>query len=1039
MRAFWKKGKRAFALGVALFSVLFGCVAAFAIAMDVGYAAMSGGLSDQDIGLTDNGDATWTASENKIEGSVISTSGCGGSTTHSGSLTLTNNKATPAKLSFEVSVALNNGSAKVDERVLNSDSSFSKTLGAGGTVKIEITSGSTDNATSIYLSNILLVEDKTVNVTFLSGEHGNYTVDGESVPSNDEGWEKSKSSLEGFELVATPESDQFVFYRWIQFNTPGEETTYSTKSECVFFASNDCFVRPEFVSAGVAQFQVKSQLFLDLDLATSYALSQGEETVILANDGFITGHHSIPKNVCLLIPFDSIPTIYKETPSPSKDDLGSTSPYRTLTMKEGSSISIEGSISVGGRYWASSGGQKGKMTGPYGAIKMENDSSLLFFSGASFYAWGFVTGTGRVSMENGSNVYEWMQILDFRGGSETSKITGLSSPKAPKKIFPFNQYAIQNVEVEMEFKAGAIERVYTGLSVSIFGLQKASILFVGTGQNKGIFNLEGGVLKKKYNDSLGRIVYTVEGSASLDSVSIKIGTAVSINSAEYVFPLTNNMSIFLSSGKLTVNQNVALLAGVECNVAQGAELFLSSGKSMYVYDSADWIGKNFSFAGNFSDVVYRPGGIKNTINSSFPNTNVDINGTFTSVGSLYTTEGGACIHSSERTGKFVQQSSPGTETLTYQFKTGGSEATAINITPAKLRDEDWDDAEKRGGTFETGKELRAEQTAVMKQDTNGVWRWTAKQTSTVITVTYCIGDLKYSVQVKTGELHKVLHSSDVPNNLDSKTALAWSIKSDFSSDTFFLPGQSYGVTDFGSDIDLYPFYGGWLNQHYYFDASLGCQIKGFFFTSLPDNTSEAVIWFDQDTGYFDSSAEGIRYFENEYYYIKGGIQSIPAGKWWRESEYNEKVRYYYFGNSTFALRDTQSPVEIDTPYYLNGQVYLPAGWYTFGPDGFIKWDDNYSYNPTDPHPLYVKALLGTDFCFFEGVKAGIGLFECDGYVYYAQKDASIFKNGTLYVADMHGITDGDKNPLTPGLYYFDDQGRMFDSSFALIDKTSSNA
>ena len=88
---------------------------------------------------------------------------------------------------------------------------------------------------------------------------------------------------------------------------------------------------------------------------------------------------------------------------------------------------------------------------------------------------------------------------------------------------------------------------------------------------------------------------------------------------------------------------------------------------------------------------------------------------------------------------------------------------------------------------------------------------------------------------------------------------------------------------------------------------------------------------------------------------------------------------------------------------------------------------------------YLKKVNGIDYCLFDGAYSGIGLFECDGYVYYAQKDASIFKNGTLYVADMHGITDGDKNPLTPGLYYFDDQGRMFDSSFALIDKTSSNA
>lgn len=113
-------------------------------------------------------------------------------------------------------------------------------------------------------------------------------------------------------------------------------------------------------------------------------------------------------------------------------------------------------ISIGGQYYAASGGQQGRIVGPYGYIKMESGSAIDVQSGASLYAWGFISGSGAVTVESGGSVYEWYQILDFRGGSASSEMGN--------SVFPFSQYAVQNVEVPLTLHAGASEDgVYCGI------------------------------------------------------------------------------------------------------------------------------------------------------------------------------------------------------------------------------------------------------------------------------------------------------------------------------------------------------------------------------------------------------------------------------------------------------------------------------------------------------------------------------------------------------------------------------------------------
>ena len=376
-----------------------------------------------------------------------------------------------------------------------------------------------------------------------------------------------------------------------------------------------------------------------------------------------------------MIPFDEAKTCYTSTPAPTSSQAGA-KVFRTLTMSEGASLTVNGAISVGGQYLAAAGGGQGRIVGPYGSIKMESGSTIDVKSGGALYAWGFVSGSGAVTVQSGGSVYEWYQILDFRGGSASSAMGN--------KVFPFNQYAVQNVEVPLTLYAGASETVYSGVNAA-GGIKPTSIPFIG---DNGMFKLTSGSLTKAYDGATDRIIYTIDGVAELNSLNLKLA-GMKVSSAEYVLPLTNNMTIDLAEGgKLTINQTAALLPGVEVSIAKDAELTVSSGTNIYIYDVDEWGGYCGGNSVKFIPVVYAPG--RTGKRAPLADVQVDVNGKLTAIGGIYTTQSGADICSSAGTGVYNQQGGPGTETVTYQYTQSGKSVTAhkISITPAKLHNAD---------------------------------------------------------------------------------------------------------------------------------------------------------------------------------------------------------------------------------------------------------------------------------------------------------------------------------------------------------------
>ena len=632
------------------------------------------GLADENIGLSYSGDAEnpWNATATGVIGKVKTTPGgtCSDPTKYRSTLTITNRKTTKATLSFDYTVVVSEGTILVDNTTTSTSGSFSKELAAGGTVEVEIESGSTDADTQITITNISLVVDVSATVTFQPAENGSYTVDGKTIT---EVYTHTQSSMTAYQVKATP-AEGYRFKGWYDVAS-GKYISTDAKTALNFDSNRTITAR--FVSKELALFETGGQVFDDLNDAIAEAQKNPPAIITLAESGKITGNYTIPSKVTLLIPFDAAKTCYTSTPT-AITSTPTAKPFRTLTMAAGSSLTLASgaAISIGGQYYAASGGASGKMVGPYGYIKMESGSAIDVQSGASLYAWGFISGSGSVTVQSGGSVYEWYQILDFRGGSASSDMGN--------KVFPFSQYAVQNIEVPLTVYAGASETVYTAL-YAVKKINSTSISFIG---DKGLFKLTSGSLTKAYDGKTDRMIYTIDGNAELNGLKLSLFAIFNIDSKDYVMPLTNNMTIDLNSGsKLTMNQTAALLPGVELSIAKNAELVVPNGQSMYIYDVDEW-GKYCGHGGSsstFIPVVNAPG--RNGKRARLEDVKVDVNGKLTAIGGIYTTNSGANICSSEDGGRYVQQGAPGTETLTYQYD-GGTNRHDIPITPAQLQNKD---------------------------------------------------------------------------------------------------------------------------------------------------------------------------------------------------------------------------------------------------------------------------------------------------------------------------------------------------------------
>lgn len=597
-------------------------------------------------------------------------------------ITLKNLYEVPATLKFSYNATSASGIITVDT-VPSSTGTFEKEIPGGGDITIKIVSSDNksgyESGVVFELTNLSLkqVEIKATT-TFKPGEHGSYTVDGVPVK---ETMTKNKSSLVPYKLAATADTG-YVFFGWRNLTTESYISINATDSIGI---AKDCTIQPVFISEKLAQFSVGSQVFWDLNEANAYAHAskQTTKTIVLIREGVIpVGQYTISSDVTLLIPYSTSTEVHQ---SPVTVGSASTSyAYRTLTIQQGTTLTVNGAINVDGQIL----NNPSRPTGPYGLIKLERDAYINLENGSALYCWGYINGDGMVDAKGGSKVYECFQLTGWRGGGQTLKmIVNLT-----KNVFPVNQYYVQNIESALKLNYNSKEYVYASVVVNTSDQYDVMVEFISP--SAGMFRLQedGSYIIKKYVAATDRMYFEVNGKLLISSMTLKFSSLYSLKTADSPLPINSNFTINIYSGTTTIdsNQDIALLPGAEFTVSNGAEFDVQS--NMYVYDQTDWMKGKYAYKFGSGSCYFAPIHYT-TINGTEPRRTVDdlksamvyVNGTMKITGKIYTTAAGANIFSTDDDGKiiFKQKADTGT-TTTYQCQDNSS-IVGITCYPAKLR------------------------------------------------------------------------------------------------------------------------------------------------------------------------------------------------------------------------------------------------------------------------------------------------------------------------------------------------------------------
>jgi len=613
---------------------------------------------------------------------TTSGSGCNKTeNTGTATITLTNTSGADATVSFDWTIA--NGSITMGGSTIVPNPA-SVILPAENSVEIAVTTtGTGTSATATFtMSNFAIEAAKSTVALSLEYDStlGSVTVNGEVV-----GGEPKEVALGSTTLAASPASGS-TFLGW----TDSAGGILSTAASYQFTPTGDVTVKAAFAkNTSAAWFKTGSYLFNDLNAANTQAAS-GDKKIILAADGTLpSGDYTISSGVTLLIPRDAANTVNKETPNRINNtevtSIAAPTAYRTLTMADGASIAVNGSLNVAGsQYAGGTGSIAGGVHGPVGFIRMQTGSTITVNNGATLFAWGYIVGDGSVDVQGGGTVYENFQLTDWRGGNGT---TDMLDNK--QRVFPMSQYYVQNVEVPMTFRAGAVENCYMCTTITMAGVQGSAIPFIGT---DGMFNITSGYIVKDYVEETDRLQIDAYGDISMKTMKLSmklsfLGTQT-IDTSKYALPINGNITLDMHSGNVTVTQDIAILPGCELIIRQGATCTLADEVSIYAYDLEDWGG----YLGHDNQPYKRlpdgfaPGRTPQDLTRVLTDAKIQIDGTVMATnGYLYTTAAGAEITSTE-TGK-LWAGDPGTQTVTYQAIQTGTDVSydAIDITPAQLK------------------------------------------------------------------------------------------------------------------------------------------------------------------------------------------------------------------------------------------------------------------------------------------------------------------------------------------------------------------
>lgn len=495
------------------------------------------------------------------------------------------------------------------------------------------------------------------DVTYKKHAHGSYTVTYEddtehpqSVTSAD--YVKHLTSIAPEHTTVTVSAPTpasgYAFQGW-KIN----DVLVSCKSSITKIFDEATTIEPIF---GVADgtFKIDDALFGELNeaLGVAGAIADQEPVVVLMKDLALTepATYTIPAKVTLLIPYKANFNELQEEPE-VVTTATILSAYRTLTIKESVNFICNGNICVSGKIMAAGGGNKSAYTtGECGVINMANGGHIELNNGAHLYCWGYIKGqdmdqgnntqdVGTITVNNGAMVHENFELGDWRGGTATSNIY---FEKDEKMLFPFQSYALQNVEIPTTYNYGSKLNPFMVVNTG-YGHVPFVVSIIGSEETLFLLKDEQSVIRKWYDPTTDLTCYELSGTAQLDQLILNLPFVGDFASGDCNLPISNSMHILLANCDMTLSKPLTVQAGAIVEIKNTATVNLTAKVHLFDVDQWDKYIHNYYFRSFNNLTSHKDRGAENS-KAGLDDAKFIIDGTLKvakNQGYIYSTAGGA--------------------------------------------------------------------------------------------------------------------------------------------------------------------------------------------------------------------------------------------------------------------------------------------------------------------------------------------------------------------------------------------------------------
>ena len=251
--------------------------------------------------------------------------------------------------------------------------------------------------------------------------------------------------------------------------------------------------------------------------------------------------------------------------------------YRKLTIPENVTLTINqnGTLLISAVTGIFTGGRPESygVSGNYAAVDLAG--TINVGNGGTLDSSGYIfNGGGEINLANGARLFETYGVRNWRGGS-------YGSAAKTKKIFPIDEYEIDNIKTPVNYAYGAKGYGTVKMAARESALSSTMKYFychmplIGISATDSLFALGNGATLTKSIEN-GKEKYVFNGNVALGFTGLTVsGTSLKTNSCQY-YKYDGDMIVEFYNGNVTTNQKLFFLPGFEMKIGAGATLTVSS-------------------------------------------------------------------------------------------------------------------------------------------------------------------------------------------------------------------------------------------------------------------------------------------------------------------------------------------------------------------------------------------------------------------------------------------------------------------------------